>query len=183
MNLSKKQIMALDYLREGVIAHPTDTVYGLACLANNPSAIKKIIDLKQRDHNKGFILLASDIDYILPYIDANLDIKLMDKLAKQIDIPTTYLVPKSKSTSNLISGTSEFVAVRITSNPLVRFFCENTGSALISTSANPQGQKVASNIGELEIYFNQALSYALPPNKYNSEPSIIINLITGEQIR
>ena len=183
MNLSIKQIMALDYLREGVIAHPTDTVYGLACLANNPSAIKKIIDLKQRDHNKGFILLASDIDYILPYIDANLDIKLMDKLAKQIDIPTTYLVPKSKSTSNLISGTSEFVAVRITSNPLVRFFCENTDSALISTSANPQGQKVASNIAELEIYFNQALSYVLPPNKYNSEPSIIINLITSEQIR
>jgi L-threonylcarbamoyladenylate synthase len=183
MNLSIKQIMALDYLREGVIAHPTDTVYGLACLANNPSAIKKIIDLKQRDHNKGFILLASDVDYILPYIDANLDIKLMDKLAKQSDIPTTYLVPKSKSTSNLISGTSEFVAVRITSNPLVRFFCENTGSALISTSANPQGQKVASNMAELESYFNQALSYVLPPNTYNSKPSIIINLISGEQIR
>jgi tRNA threonylcarbamoyl adenosine modification protein (Sua5/YciO/YrdC/YwlC family) len=175
--------MALDYLRDGVIAHPTDTVYGLACLANNPGSIKTLIDLKQRDLDKGFILLASDVEYILPYIEANLDIKLINKLVKQSAIPTTYLVPKSETTSSFISGTSEFVAVRITSDPLVRFFCENTGSALISTSANPQGQKVASSMLELKAYFNKALSFALPPNKYNSEPSIIINLITGEQIR
>ena len=183
MNPSKKQIIALDYLRDGVIAHPTDTVYGLACLANNPGSIKTLIDLKQRDLDKGFILLASNVEYILPYIDANLDIKLINKLAKQSVIPTTYLVPKSETTSSFISGTSEFVAVRITSDPLVCFFCENTGSALISTSANPQGQKVASNLLELKTYFNQTLSFALPPNKYDSEPSIIINLITGEQIR
>jgi len=119
----------------------------------------------------------------LPYIDANLDIKLINKLAKQSAIPITYLVPKSEITSSFISGTSEFVAVRITSDPLVRFFCENTGSAIISTSANPQGQKVASNMIELRAYFNQAISFALPPNKYNSEPSKIINLVTGKRYR
>ena len=54
---------ALNYLRKGVIAHPTDTIYGLACLANNPSAIKALIDLKQRDLDKGFILLASCLLY------------------------------------------------------------------------------------------------------------------------
>jgi L-threonylcarbamoyladenylate synthase len=183
MNPSKRQIMALDYLREGVIAHPTDTVYGLACLANNPSAIKTLIDLKKRDSDKGFILLTSDVDYVLPYIDENLDIDLINKLSQLTAIPTTYLVPKSETASSLISGASEFVAVRVTSEPLVRFFCENTSSALISTSANPQGQKVASNMLELKTYFKQALSFALPPNKYDSEPSIIINLITGEQIR
>jgi L-threonylcarbamoyladenylate synthase len=92
-------------------------------------------------------------------------------------------VPKSESTSSLISGSSNLVAVRITSDPLVRYFCENTDSALISTSANLQGQKVASNMAELKTYFNQALSYALPPNKYNSEPSIIIDLVTGKRHR
>jgi len=35
----------------------------------------------------------------------------------------------------------------------------------------------------LKDYFNQALSYALPPNKYNSEPSVIINLVTGKRHR
>ena len=175
--------LALKHLRKGVIAHPTDTVYGLACLANNPSAIKALIDLKQRDRDKGFILLASDVDYVLPYIETNLDINLINKLGQRTSVPTTYLVPKSESTSTLISGSSDLVAVRITSEPLVSYFCENTESALISTSANLQGQKVASNMAELKAYFNESLSYALPPNKYNSEPSIIINLVTGKRHR
>ena len=183
MNSMIGKKLALHHLRKGVIAHPTDTVYGLACLANNPSAIKALVDLKQRDLDKGFILLASDVDYVLPYIDINLDIDLINKLGRLTAIPTTYLVPKSESTSSLISGSSNLVAVRITLDPLVRYFCENTGSALISTSANLQGQKVASNMAELKAYFNQALSYALPPNKYNSEPSIIINLVTGKRHR
>ena len=174
---------ALNYLRKAIIAHPTDTIYGLACLANNPSAIKALINLKQRDLDKGFILLASDVGYVLPYIDENLDIALIKKLRQHTAVPTTYLVPKSASTSSLISGSSDLVAVRITSDPLVRYFCENTESALISTSANLSGQKVASNMAELKAYFNQSLAYALPPNKYNSQPSIIIDLLTGKRHR
>ena len=183
MNSMIGKKLALHHLMKGIIAHPTDTVYGLACLANNLRAIKELINLKQRDLDKGFILLASDVEYVLPYIDTKLDINLITKLGQLTTIPTTYLVPKSESTSSLISGTSDLVAVRLTSDSLVRYFCENTESALISTSANLQGQKVASNMDELEAYFNQALSYALPPNKYNSEPSIIINLVTGKRHR
>ena len=175
--------LALRHLMRGVIAHPSDTVYGLACLVNNPRAIKELIDLKQRDLDKGFILLASDVEYVLPYIDTNLDINLRNKLGQPTSVPTTYLVPKSATTSSLISGSSDLVAVRITSDPLVSYFCENTGSALISTSANLQGQKVATNMTELKAYFNESLLYALPPNKYNSEPSIIIDLVTGSRFR
>jgi len=54
---------------------------------------------------------------------------------------------------------------------------------LISSSANPQGKKIATSINELKRYFDDNLSYALPPNIYNSKPSHIINLVTGEQIR
>jgi len=175
--------LALHHLMKGIIAHPSDTVYGLACLANNPKAIKELINLKQRDLDKGFILLASDVEYVLPYIDENLDINLMNKLSQPTRIPTTYLVPKSENTSSLISGSNDLVALRITSNPLVRYFCENADSALISTSANLQGQKVASNTTELKSYFNESLAYVLPPNKYNSEPSIIIDLVTGRRFR
>jgi len=175
--------LALHHLMKGVIAHPSDTVYGLACLANNPKAIKELIDLKQRELDKGFILLASDVEYVLPYIDENLDINLIKKLSQATSAPTTYLVPKSERVSSLISGSSDLVAVRITSYPLVRYFCENADSALISTSANLQGKKIASSITELKGYFNDSLSYVLPPNNYNSEPSIIIDLVTGKRYR
>ena len=65
--------LALKYLKIGVIAHPTDTIYGLGCLANNTIAIQKMSDLKKRDEKKGFILLASDISYLLPYIDLSIN--------------------------------------------------------------------------------------------------------------
>ena len=171
MKITIKTQLALNHLRTGVIAHPTDTIYGLACMANNPEAIKTLASLKHRDIKKGFILLASDIHYLLPFIDPNLAVNLLTKLSTPTEIATTYLVPKSKNTSHLITGEHELLAVRITSNPLISYFCENTGSALISTSANTQGGRVASSLIELKKYFGNELSYALPPNKYNSEPS------------
>ena len=81
MKITTKTQLALNHLRTGVIAHPTDTIYGLACMANNPEAIKTLASLKHRDIKKGFILLASDINYLLPYIDSNLDIDLLTKLS------------------------------------------------------------------------------------------------------
>jgi len=179
MKITTKTQLALNHLRSGIIAHPSDTIYGLACLANNPDVIKTLASLKRRDIKKGFILLASDINYLLPYIDPNLDTDLLKKLSTPTETATTYLVPKSKNTSHLITGEHELLAVRITSNPLISYFCENTGSALISTSANTQGERVAASLIDLKKYFGNELSYALPPDKYNSTPSRIINLLTG----
>jgi len=183
MIINSKIKLALHHLRTGVIAHPTDTIYGLGCLANNPSAIQTIINLKKRDIAKGFILLASDISFLMPYINSNMSSKLFQKLAKPTDTPTTYLVPKSDELSPLLAGDNKLLAVRITSDPLITFFCENTGSALISTSANLQGRKVATSKLELKRYFGNSLAFELPPNMYNSDPSKIINLLTGVRSR
>ena len=183
MKITKDIKLALKYLKIGVIAHPTDTIYGLGCLANNLNAIQKMINLKKRDEKKGFILLASDVSYLMPYIDLNEDNEMFQKLTKTNEKPTTYLVPKSEKTPDLIFGDNHLLAVRLTTDPLITYFCENTKSALISSSANIQGEQVASSLHELNSYFNDDLEFALPPNKYNSEPSRIINILTGEQIR
>ena len=70
MIINTRVRLALHHLKKGVIAHPTDTIYGLGCLANNPVGINKIIELKNRDLSKGFILLASDIRFLMTYIDS-----------------------------------------------------------------------------------------------------------------
>jgi len=175
--------LALHHLKNGVIAHPTDTIYGLGCLANNPAGIKKIIELKKRDMSKGFILLASDIQYLIPYIDTGMSENLLKKISQPSETPTTYLVPKSDELPPLLAGGNELLAIRITSNSLIKFFCESTDSALISTSANLQGKKVAKTKRELKRYFGNELEFALPPSMSNSKPSKIINLVTGVRYR
>jgi L-threonylcarbamoyladenylate synthase len=183
MNATFRQRLALHYLNAGVIAHPTDTIYGLACLANNPLAISHLISLKQRDAKKGLILLASDIKYVLPYIDSTFIIDLLDGVQMAKNQPTTFLVPADLNTSKMLTGGSPLIAVRLTDNVLVRFFCESSYSALVSSSANLQGQKVASSLLQLRVQFKSGLSFALSPTQYNDQASAIINLVSGERIR
>lgn len=183
MNPSFRQRLALRYLCNGVIAHPTDTIYGLACLASNPFAVSQLIQLKQRDSSKGLILLASDIDYVAPYIDSTFISDLVDGVQMVNNQPTTFLVPADSNTSTLLTGGGPLIAVRITDNPLVQYFCEGSDSALVSSSANVQGQKTATSLLQLQAHFNKGLSFALAPTQYNNQASTIINLLTGERIR
>jgi len=183
MNVTFRQRLALRYLSAGVVAHPTDTIYGLACLANNPSAIAQLVSLKQRDLKKGLILLASDIEYVLPYIDSTFVADLLDGVQMTKNQATTFLVPADSNASTMLTGGGPLIAVRITDNALVRFFCESSGSALVSSSANVQGQSTARSLLKLQSYFKNGLSFALAPTQYNNQASAIINLITGERIR
>lgn len=178
-----KENLAIYHLKNNdVIAIPTDTIYGFSCLPNI-SAIQKIIQLKKRDLNKGFILLASDINYVLPYIDKAFIKKLTTACKVKHLKPTTFLVPKNESVNKLISGDSKFIAIRITQNLLIKFLCEKTNSALISTSANLQGKNTVKSLLELKKQTKDYLSFALPPEDNDNNPSTIINLLSGAKLR
>lgn len=55
--------------QEEVVAYPTEAVFGLGCNPQSEKAVRKLLVLKQRPEEKGLILLASDLKYLLPYID------------------------------------------------------------------------------------------------------------------
>ena len=60
----------LNALQQGeVIAYPTEGVFGVGCDPDNPKAIQKLLDLKQRPVEKGLILIAASYEQLLPYID------------------------------------------------------------------------------------------------------------------
>ena len=61
---------AVDVLRRGgVIAYPTEGVWGLGCDPDNPLALQRLLDLKRRDPRKGLILIAADIEQLDPLLD------------------------------------------------------------------------------------------------------------------
>lgn len=185
MNPNCREILAAHFLKNnGVIAHPTDTVYGLSCLPKNKIAINNIIKLKRRDIDKGFILLANDIIYVTAYIDNKFVFDLERSFKKTKQHPTTFLVPKNNKMKKIITGGSDFIAIRLTNNPLIKFLCERVDSAIISTSANIQGRTIAQSLLQLRKQFKGGLSFALPPiNNNKIKPSAIINLVSGERIR
>jgi len=136
--------LAARALRQGgVIAYPTEAVYGLGCDPLDPAAIGRLLHLKERAPAKGLILIAASIEQLLPFI--RVDESMLNKLVASWPGPFTWIVPAAPNLPDWISGGRDSVAVRVTAHPLVRDLCQAFGGALISTSANRSGVAPARN--------------------------------------
>ncbi len=125
----------------GIVACPTEAVYGLSCDPLDPRAVMRLLQLKQRPVDKGLILIASDIEQLRPY--ALLDCKGMEPVRESWPGPITWLLPARPGLPHWINGGQETVACRVTAHPLAAALCDATGQALISSSANRAGQPPA----------------------------------------
>lgn len=143
----------------GVIAYPTEGVFGLGCLPGETSAVSRLLEIKKRDPARGLILIASARAQVEPWIELP-DAK--QKLESTLERPVTWLVPARPDVPFAIRGAHGKVAVRITAHPVAAALCEAAGSALVSTSANVTGQNPARNGFVLRRRFGQLVDYIVP---------------------
>jgi L-threonylcarbamoyladenylate synthase len=128
---------ALDALAKGgVIAYPTEAVYGLGCDAWNEDAVKKILVLKNRPMEKGLILLIHQWEDLFPLIGP-LPEDALDCVKKTWPGPVTWVFPKSSCVPDYLSGKHPGIAIRMSAHPIARALCER--GPIISTSANRAG--------------------------------------------
>lgn len=165
----------------GVIAYPTEGVFGLGCLPNNHEAMQRVLDIKQRDPAKGLILIAADAAQLEGWIHLASDASFP---AIDPSTPITWIVPAGEKVSRLLRGENEGIAVRMTINPTAKAICEAAKSPIVSTSANFSGQPVAADQDELRRQFEGLVDYIVPgdcgPATGASEIRI---LATGEVLR
>ena len=172
----------------GVIAYPSETVYGLGCLPNNTDAIKRLLAIKKRPVEKGLILIGANQQQLSPYI-ADLDDQLWQKITQSRNDnaahrTTTWIVPAAKSVNRWIRGNRDTLAVRITQHIDAHALCLACNSALISTSANESGWPPAQNHTDLSPALLSQLDYLLRGECGNdSVPSRIEDIISGKIIR
>ena len=102
----------------GVIAYPTEAVWGLGCDPANPSALQRILELKQRYPDKGLILVAANPEQFAPLL-ALLSPLQRATLAGSWPGPTTWLVPHHGLVHPLVCGRFTSVALRVSGHPLV----------------------------------------------------------------
>ena len=121
----------------GVIAYPTEGVWGLGCDPRNESAVMRLLALKQREVAKGLILIAANEAQLADYIDlAALAADARDAIRASWPGPNTWIVPASTLAPRWITGAHDGIAVRVTAHPVVIALCDGFGHALVSTSAN-----------------------------------------------
>jgi L-threonylcarbamoyladenylate synthase len=119
----------------GVVAYPTEGVFGLGCIPDYADAVIRILSIKKRDPALGLVLIASDIEQLEDWVD----LPKATTLKSSPERPVTWIVPAWRNVPYWITGEHPGLAVRITTHPVAAALCEAADSALVSTSANVAG--------------------------------------------
>ena len=133
----------------GVIAYPTEAVYGLGCDPQDAAAVERVLSLKHRSVAKGVILIACDIAPLEGYV--NLSPTLNARISGSWPGPATWLVPAGPRARPWLTGGRDTLAVRVTAHPQASELCRAFGGPLVSTSANPGGRRPARNAGSRSV--------------------------------
>ncbi len=175
---------AVQVLRNGgVIAYPTESVYGLGCDPANIESIKRLLAIKQRQRDKGLILIASDFAQLSPYL-VDIDERLQQPVVASWPGPFTWLWPARSEVSRWLRGQHDTLAVRVSAHPLVTKLCEQFGGALISTSANPARQLPARSAQQVRELFGEDLDYILEGETGGRPgPTEIRDVLSGSIVR
>lgn len=123
----------------GVVAYPTEAVFGLGCRPDVPPAIERILALKGRSAAKGLIVVTDTLDRLRPWL-APLPAERQAEVDASWPGPVTWLLPVTPDCSPLLCGEHGSLAVRVTAHPATRALCAAADSALVSTSANRAGE-------------------------------------------
>ncbi|XP_029360634.1 threonylcarbamoyl-AMP synthase [Echeneis naucrates] len=121
-------------LKEGhVVAVPTDTIYGLACLAQNSEAIRKTYGIKGRNGHKPLAICVGEIQDIYTYCKVKVKKELLGDL---LPGPVTLVLERSEALNANLNPFTSLVGVRIPDHAFMRRLCQMCGEPLALTSAN-----------------------------------------------
>lgn len=167
----------------GLVAYPTEAIFGFGCDPNAYDAVLRILALKGRALTKGLILIAADIQQILPFI-AELPKTRIEQIYASWPGPTTWIVPSHPKTPLWLTGGRATIAVRVTAHSGTAALCRACGMAIVSTSANRSGHSPTRNPLVVRRQFNTAIDYLLPGECGASRrPSCIIDAHSGRVLR
>lgn len=167
----------------GVIAYPTEAVFGLGADPEDTTAIRRILDLKQRPPDKGLILIAASAADLAPYLAA-LDGDQWQRLQAPWPGAVTWLAPAAPTAPTLVTGGSGRIAVRVPGHALARSLCAAWGGALVSTSANRAGQPPLRSSVAVRRRFGTRLDDILPGAVGAAQrPTAIHDLVSGTIVR
>ena len=163
----------------GVIAFRTDTFYGLGADPLNPSAIRKIKELKGREDGKPILLLISDDDQVDRFIQQSEFFKLVAR--GHWPAPLTLIgAARPEVASELTAGTNS-LGVRLPDDDSVRALVRACGGALTATSANVSGQPPARTAQEVARYFPTGIDLIVDAGEATAtEPSTVLDVSKSE---
>lgn len=145
---------------------PTDTIYGLSCLADMAAPIKKIYRLKKREAKKPLLILVSDLKMAKKYVAiSDNQMKFLKRFWSENQPPTTVILKNLNKLPRELTRGSDGLAVRLPKSEFLVKIIKKAGSPLVSTSFNISGEEGITDFNRLNEYF---------PEKKN-RPDLVVN--------
>lgn len=145
----------------GVIAYPTEGVYGLGCDPEDFEAVLRLLAIKDRPWQRGLIVIGADRAQLARYI-GTLTAGQERRLGESWPGAMTWIVPAAPDTPPWLTGTHAGLAVRVPGHTLARDLCRACRTPLVSTSANPSGRPAARSALAVRRALGDTLDYVLP---------------------
>ena len=172
--------MGISILKQGgIVAFPTDTVYGLGACANIPQAVKRVYRVKERPQNMALPLLLAHTSQISEVAELVPQIAwlLADKF---LPGALTIVLYKSNSVSDIITAGGKTVAVRVPAHPVPVALAQGLGAPIVGTSANLSGKPSALTAGEVYSQFGDKIDLVIDGGRCPGGRESTIIDVTGE---
>jgi tRNA threonylcarbamoyl adenosine modification protein (Sua5/YciO/YrdC/YwlC family) len=162
----------------GVIAYPTDTIYGLGCSIISPEGIERIRDIKGRSEGHPLSILVNYMEDVERYsFPTARDLELMKR---HLPGPYTFIMKASPAVPRAISGDSGKVGIRIPKNRISTEISDLLGVAIITTSVNRSGKPPLTDPEKIAEKFIDEIDLILDAGVIEGEASTVVDL-TGEE--
>lgn len=149
-----------------VVVLPTDTIYGLSCLANRAKPIRQIYRLKGRDAKKPLLILVGSLKMAAEYVEISpAQKKMLKKIWSKNQPPTTVILKNKNKLPDELARNSNGLAIRLPKSNFLIKIIKKVGCPLVSTSLNLSGEKNINDFSKLSYYF---------PRK-NNRPDLVID--------
>lgn len=167
----------------GILAYPTEAVYGLGCHPMDLEAVSRLLALKQRPMSKGLILIADCAESLRPYV-GDLSEPAMRQVVESWPGATTWLVPVTRNVPYWLTGEHTTLAVRVTDHPIASALCRAAGTPLVSTSANISNHPPARNPLEVRLCCGRGVDFIVHGETGGLErPTPIRDALSGRVVR
>ncbi len=171
-DLSDQNLIALLH-RGGVGVMPTDTVYGLVCIAAQPAAVERLYRIKKREKKPGTIIAES----IEQLTELGLKKRYLTAVEQYWPGAVSVVIPSGDPKTEYLRQGVSGLAVRIVADKKLCKLLKQTG-ALVTSSANHPGERQANTIEQAMMYFkNDVDFYVDGGDRAKKKPSTLIRVI------
>lgn len=169
----------------GLVAYPTEAVFGLGCDPHDRAAFDRLFALKERPPTQGVLLIGADFEQVAPWIDlAATPPAALQRAQATWPGPNTWIFPRAADVPDWIAGAHAGIALRVTAHGPAAELCRAFGGAIVSTSANRHGMPPARSAAEVQRAFGDRIDAILDgPLGGLERPTPIRDAISGGFLR